>query len=433
MGLTVLPTNIGGVSLNSLASPLASLLGGTPSAQVMTFPSDLGSNPSMGHAVIFQAYDYTTGLGNSIANAVTGASLSGVITSASNIASGLASAASSALSGNGTAALSEATGSLNAAASSSVGQVAINSITASSYTPLTKGSPLATISLFMPEAMAINYTADWGEVSLTDELGVLGKLGNAYADIKAGQGLQDIITTYAKYAPTLAGSLVGAGGAGALTSQSLGIAMMNPQTQLLYKGTNLRTFTLTFVLTPKTSSEAQTVKNICDSFAYFTLPGLSGAQGGSAGQFFTPPQVFSVQFQFLGGSGIGSQISNAISSALNATGLNVLANGSGGSSTISGGTPSKTFTVNDCVLMDVNIDYAPNGWATYNDGYPVQTQITLTFKETTVYTKNQMAQTAVAANYNSQQQIQQGINGTGQYTPLTQQMVTDNPSLALGV
>ena len=65
MGFSVFPTNIGGISLNSLASPLASLLGGS-SAQIMTFPSDLGSNPSMGHAVIFQAYDYNTGLGNSI-------------------------------------------------------------------------------------------------------------------------------------------------------------------------------------------------------------------------------------------------------------------------------------------------------------------------------------------------------------------------------
>ena len=207
-------------------------------------------------------------------------------------------------------------------------------------------------------------------------------------------------------------SIIGEGG-GSLLSQSLGIAAENPQTQLLYRGTNLRTFNLTFILTPKTAAEAQTVKNVCDSFAYFSLPGLSGAQGGSAGQFFTPPQVFSVQFQFLGGSGIGSQISNAISRALDTTGLNVLAGITGNSSTISGGAPSKTFTVNDCVLENVQIDYTPNGWATYKDGYPVQTVISLDFKETTVYTKNQMAQTAVAANYALQQEILPGINGVG--------------------
>ena len=77
------------------------------------------------------------------------------------------------------------------------------------------------------------------------------------------------------------------------------------------------------------------------------------------------------------------------------------------------GSPAKIFTVNDCVLENVNIEYAPNGWAAYGDGYPVQTIISLDFKETTVYTKNQMAQTAVAANYALQQEILPGINGVG--------------------
>ena len=85
MGFTVIPTNIGGVSLNSLASPLASLLGGTPSAQNMMFPSDLGNNPAMGHAVIFQAYDYNTKLGNSVTTLgekALGASFNGLVSGA---------------------------------------------------------------------------------------------------------------------------------------------------------------------------------------------------------------------------------------------------------------------------------------------------------------------------------------------------------------
>lgn len=345
MGFTVIPTNIGGVSLNSIAGPLASLIGGTPSAQIMNFPSDLGSNPSMGHAVIFQAYDYKTGLGDTVASTVEGAAFAGA------------------------------------------------------YTPLTQGTTLATISLFMPETMAIQYQSTWDDVSLTKELGLVGKATNAISDF-VNQGVGGI-TPYAK---ALSANLLGRVGGdviGGLAAQSLGV-FTNPQLQLLYKGKSLRTFDLAFTLTPKTSSEAQTVKNICDSFAYFSLPGIAGAQIGTTGQFLTPPQVFKVQFQFLGGSGIGNQISNAISSALNNTGLNVLAGATGGSTAISGGTPSKTFTVSDCVLENVAIDYAPNGWATYNDGYPVQTTLTLSFKETTMYTKQNMKQTAVAANYAGQ-------------------------------
>jgi len=405
MGLQVIPTNIGGVSLNSLASPLASLLGGTPSAQYMTYPSDLGSNPAMGHAVIFQAYDYKTGLGNSIGNLI-------------NATAGFLSQTSSQIQA-GTLTTkqftAQAAGLINPAI-----QTGLNSITASEYQPLTQGDPLATISLFMPDELQIDYSATWNEISLAKELGALNTFANAYSDIKSKGLTKDAVAPYAtKFGSSLAGKILGSG-TGELISQSLGIAMTNPQTQLLYSGTKLREFNLKFILTPKTASEAQTIKNICDSFAYFTLPGVSGSQTGSSGQYFTPPQVFRVQFKFLGGSGTGNQISNTFATALNNTGLNVLTNVFGGSTEISGGSPAKTFTVNDCVLESVNVDYTPNGWATYNDGYPVQTVLSLRFRETTVYTKQNMAQTAVAQNYNLKQQANQQItdsitnlNGSG--------------------
>ena len=382
MALTVIPTNIGGVSLNSIASPLASLLGGTSSAQNMVFPADLGSNPTMGHAVIFQAYDYKSGLGNNLANLG-----QNVVKGAENLF-------------NKNASLSDLT-----AIGGSLTSVATSSLTASSYQPLTQQAPLATISLFMPETMAINYSSNYGEVSLTEALGLPGMVANAYSDIKS-RGLQEASVPYAtaigaKVFGMAANLIPGVNGdaLGGLAAQALGV-VTNPQMQLLYKGVDLREFQLEFVLTPKSAAEAKTIQNICDSFAYFSLPGIAGAMSGTSGQFLTPPQVFSVQFQFLGASGIVGQITNTISSALAASGLGFLTQ----TNNITGGTPSKTFTVNDCVLTNVSIDYAPNGWATYDDGYPVQTRIVLQFKETTIYTKNNFKGSAVAANYNNQQQ-----------------------------
>ena len=60
---------------------------------------------------------------------------------------------------------------------------------------------------------------------------------------------------------------------------------------------------------------------------------------------------------------------------------------------------AKVFKVNDCVLENVNVDYAPNGWAAYNDGYPVQTRLTLQFKETQMLTKQHFSGTQVFENY----------------------------------
>lgn len=394
MGLTVLPTNIGGVSLNSIAGPLASLLGGTPQAQNMVFPADLGSNPTMGHAVIFQAFDYKTGVGNSLADLG-----NATIAAGKNLFAGNVSVNDLKNLGN-------------------AGEnVAATAFSASQYQPLTQASPLATISLFMPETMSINYTSNYGEVSLTDALGLPGMVANAISDQK-GRDMQTAITPYATAigAKVFGSTINGISGKlglgmdgtalGGLAAQALGV-FTNPQMQLLYKGVDLREFQLEFVLTPKTAAEAVTVKNICDSFAYFSLPGIAGAMNGTSGQFLTPPQVFKVQFQFLGASGIMGKITNTISSALNASGLGFLTQ----TNNITGGTPSKTFTVNDCVLTNVSIDYAPNGWATYDDGYPVQTRLLLQFKETTIYTKNNFQGSAVADNYNSQQPIDIGAAG----------------------
>lgn len=124
MGLQVIPTNIGGVSLNSIASPLASLLGGTPSAQNMVFPADLGTNTTLGHAVIFQAYDYKSGVGNNLADLG-----NSVIAGGKNLIEGNAS-------------LADAQNFINAGES-----VASTMFSASQYQPLTQCTPLATISL----------------------------------------------------------------------------------------------------------------------------------------------------------------------------------------------------------------------------------------------------------------------------------------------
>lgn len=398
MGITVIPTNIGGVNINSIISPLASLLGGTPSTQTMTFPADLGSNPAMGHAVIIQAYDYKTGLGNS---------LNGF----ADIFSGSVNSLVDNFAGNGSLSgtLSSLASSLfNTTTAVAAGSVATKIISAPEYKPITKGTPLATISLFMPETMAINYSANYSEVSLTEALGIPGMVANAYSDIK-GRGLQDAVTPYAVAAGSKGvGAILNKAGLGGdsiagLIGQSLGV-VTNPQMQLLFKGVDLREFQLEFVLTPKTAAEAATVKNICDSLAYFSLPGIAGSQVGNTGQFLTPPQVFSVKFQFLGNSGLVGQMSNVISGALGAVGLGFLTG-----SNVTAGKPSKTFTVNDCVLTNVSVDYAPNGWATYQDGNPVQTRLLLQFKETTIYTKENMKGTAAAGNYEKIQTQNSGL------------------------
>ena len=387
MGFSVLPTNIGGVNLNSITGPLSSLLAPASKPNNLLFPSDLGSNPSMGHAVIISAYDYSSSLGGSLQ------SLIGAI---SRGTSGGYKGIWDAITG----------GSGNSSLLSTLGEAT----QAANYAPVTQSNPLATVSLFMPETVNINYTSNYGEVGITQELGALGFMGNAYSDYKNKGSIGDMVTPYgiagaAHVANRLSKEkLGGTGEIGSLAAQGANV-FVNPQMQLLYKGIALRTFQLEFILTPKSAAEARTVKDICDTLTFYSLPGMSAAQEGGSGQFLTPPQIFKVQFKFLGKNGVMGQLSNIINGALTNSGLGFLTNDTNASQTISNAADAKTFTVGNCVLQDVGIDYAPNGWAAYNDGYPVQTRLTLQFKETTMITKDAIKNQAVSGNYNSREAL----------------------------
>jgi hypothetical protein len=67
MGLSVIPTNIGGVNipLAQLQGPLSSLFQ-NQSSQNLLYPADLASNPVMGHAVQFSIFDYTSGFATGV-------------------------------------------------------------------------------------------------------------------------------------------------------------------------------------------------------------------------------------------------------------------------------------------------------------------------------------------------------------------------------
>jgi hypothetical protein len=381
MGISVLPTNLGGVNLNSVTGPLASLFSSSNQVNNLVWPSDLGSNPAMGHAVQISCCDWTTALAGNINNLLGG--------------------------GN-------------------IGPAVLGLFQGPQYKQTIKNNPLATISLYMPENLTVNYNSNYSDVSITEEFGLAGQLGNAASDALT-KNYKDLVNTYGVgLASTLAGKAAAAFGGGenigALLQGAAGITT-NPQTQLLYRGVNLRTFQLEFLMTPKTSAEAQTIKNICDTFAFYSLPGIAGAATGNSGQYLTAPQIFTVQFKFLGTNTIAGTLANVITNALNSSGLGFLTQASAQSQTgsIKNAPDAKTFTVNDCVLEDVTVNYAPNGWAAYNDGYPVQTSLTLQFKETTMLTKEQFKQSQIVANYaNSQVANQYETNAGSQQTAMLQ-------------
>ena len=396
MSLKVIPTNIGGFNLPfaQLQGPLSSLFQNQDPKNLL-YPADLGSNPAMGHAVMFEVFDYT----------------SGFVEGAQELANILGSGITAETAQNNPLSAVQTVGENILNNAGSLGKIGLSTLTAATYKKKTKNK-LANISLYMPDTLNMTYNSSYTDISLTSELGMKGYIGNAISDAlkaneKGGTGaVQSVLMNeYGKAgaAQLFGEKILGSSAVGGLLQQAAGI-YINPQMQLLYKGVGLRTFQLEFIFTPKTSQEAQTAKDICDSFAYYSLPGLGASGGGQSGQFLKPPQLFKISFKFLGKNDILGSVSSVFSSALSNSGLGFL-NSTNPTSSVQNGATAKIMTLSDCVLENVTVDYAPNGWAAYNDGYPVQSTLLLQFKEIEMPTKESIKNSRVAANYNWQDSI----------------------------
>jgi hypothetical protein len=426
MGFQILPSSLGslgaGSSINQLSGPLSSLFNNSAISNLV-YPSDLASNPSMCHAVQFSIYDYTTGFEEAVNNTINQLqntnsteiveNLSAAYAKAGALTQGFLNTTSATpdLKTNAIAGgyyikgLTESGINGGIEAANKILPSVVKAVQAPTYRPKRRTN-LANISLYMPDSLVASHNSQYSEINFTDAIGIAGPILNAISETKNQKDIKNYFPTspYGKaLTATVAGALAGKVGGNAndlkqVAANALGI-YTNPQVQLIYKGISLREFSLNFVFTPKSPQEAQTTKNIIDTFTYYSVPGLgSAAIDGQPGQYLTPPQLFTVKFVFLGQNGIGGSVANIFSSALNNLGLNSLLT-TNPTNTITNASAAKIMTIQECVLESVNVDYAPNGWSAFNDGYPVQTTLSLTFKETQILTKDKVGNAAVAGNY----------------------------------
>lgn len=256
-----------------------------------------------------------------------------------------------------------------------------------SYMNRTK-EKLASVSLYMPDSLNTSISSNYDPVNLTDTFKIAGYGANAAADYLKNK---DPLSSNPS---NILSEDLKRGGIGALIGGDLGTVIgnalkrvPNPQVQLMYRGVGLREFQFEFTFTPATQKEAEEIDQIIKTFTYYSLPELSS---GMNGQFFIPPQIFGIKFAFMGNDGVAGQIYDVFKNNI----TNILGNqftkiitGGNQANDIAKAKTAKIFEIGDCVLKDIQVNYAPNGWASYTDGYPVQTTISLTFGEINVIHK----------------------------------------------
>lgn len=130
-------------------------------------------------------------------------------------------------------------------------------------------------------------------------------------------------------------------------------AILNPNVELMYGGTDLRNFTLNFKLVPRDPGESKTIKQICNQFKRAMLPKLD------------PGDIF------------GSTAPGKFKGFIGVPDLCRVAFMHGASE--HAGLPRFKM----CAITQVDVNYTPDGtYATYFDGQPVATTLSISFQET---------------------------------------------------
>ena len=360
MAVVSIPTSLGGVSLpgalGKLASgPLSSLYSNS-GLDTYNYPRDLATDPSKSHYVTFSIKEIVpAGFTSSNGQSTSGDSLK-PLSNAENLlgSNNNSNNDSSGVDSNQTTTQNSFVKGIGDALKY------VSSLNLKVSPRLT--NPVKVISLYMPDTLEANYNSHYTEMSLASDTGLLQtirELNQVAGDVGKAIGtgnLRGAIMSLGKSASTdpavidlatkFANKLgVDIGQLGSVLLKGQGYAI-NPQMQMLYQGISLREFTLSFIFTPKTETDSQTIDKILWIFKNYSLPTLTaGSQTSTDSLFLIPPAIFNVNFfnnnkenQYLPKYG-------------------------------------------DCALMDVGVNYAPNGWAAFDNGAPVQTTLSLHFKE----------------------------------------------------
>ena len=152
--------------------------------------------------------------------------------------------------------------------------------------------------------------------------------------------------------------------------------ILNPNMELLFDGPSLRSFGFQFKMTPRDRTEAGQIKSIIRSLKKNMSPRVDV---GGAGNFLTTPNIFEIAYRK------------------------------------GGNNHPFLHKFKQCALKDLSINYTgENVYATYDDGTPISTTMTLSFQELVpIYDKdyNDKAADGSYTNNFNQAQLQYSENG----------------------
>ena len=217
-----------------------------------------------------------------------------------------------------------------------------------------------TIALYMPDSLAFSQQQGYTDLQLG---GGLTKLASGIASVvdgaKNGKDTTEMLKNGAmNLSPFLASMLPGALGQAAF---AVGFGLVNnPMLELLYSAPGFREFNFDFMFYPRSEKEGKEVQQILKTLKFHQSPEI---RKDSYSNFLIPPSEFDIKFYYNGYEN------------------------------------PNIPKISTCVLTNINVDYAPSGFSSYEipgqfspnmggTGMPVAIRLSLNFKETEFMTKD---------------------------------------------
>jgi len=211
------------------------------------------------------------------------------------------------------------------------------------------------IALYMPAQISVAHKVNYGE----QEIGALvASAQSTLAGFNESTGFSEVASALGK-STVEAGKELGlaaldaadqtiAPGARAAFETATG-RITNNRTEMKFEGIDRRTFSFSFKMLPTSPAEAQAIEDIVTAFRFHAMPEIAG--DGLAGRTMIPPSTFDIEYK-----------------------------------------PNlHLHKISTSVLEGVDVQYGGERTQFFVDDHPVETSVTLNFKELEIITKERIA------------------------------------------
>ena len=209
------------------------------------------------------------------------------------------------------------------------------------------------IALHVPNQLSIRYGANWSDEETFGMQAAQTGIEIAKALATSSESIVDKAKTAGKGTLAIISNLALTKGPNAAAMSAMSGLAPNPMKEQIFKGIDFRTFSVDYSFSPRNAAESRGVLNIIAAFKYHMHPEYKDANNF----LFLYPSEFDIVYYHNG-----------------AENMNIHRHTS-------------------CVLTEMQVNYTPNGnFTTFAGGMPTQINITMSFKELTILTKELIAQ-----------------------------------------